>query len=126
MRTTFGPVLMMTAILLAAPAILPLVVAADGEEGGVDNQAILTEARMMVGWPYDRRGVLLGRAAQDHPSHSWDYAEEGWHLEWGDDGKDNDGDGETDERDERFVVCTDLLAGPLERTSELLAGPPKD
>ena len=76
---------------------------------------LLAECRSMLGWPYDRGGCLRGRVEDGHASNSWKPSDEGWHIEWGGDGRDNDGDGEKDEADEHFVVCSDILVQALER-----------
>ena len=79
----------------------------------IDGKAIVAYCRTAIGYPYDRGKVLFGRAPDGHPSNSWDYAVEGWHIKWGWDRKDNDGDGEVDEADEHFLVCSDLLVMAL-------------
>jgi len=91
------------------------VVLSAAERGRPSGEAILEECRTMLGYPYDRGGSLLGRAPEGHPSHSWQTRDEGWHVSWGDDRRDNDGDGETDEADEHFIVCSDLLVEALRR-----------
>lgn len=83
--------------------------------GVTAGDVILAECKQMLGWPYDRGKCLFGRVDDAHPSNNWSYADEGWHLLWGEDGLDNDLDGLEDEMDEHFVVCTDLLVIALAR-----------
>ncbi len=78
----------------------------DGD-GVPDFRDIVHAARSMIGLPFDDAANLrLQDAGGSADGRRW------W---WRADGKDNNGNGETDERDEDVVVCVDLLNRALDQ-----------
>ncbi|MBI4866721.1 MAG: hypothetical protein HY816_07190 [Candidatus Wallbacteria bacterium] len=86
----------------------PAFLASDRDgDGAPDFRDIVRAARDMIGLPFDDASSLN----VDRPGRTPD----GVHAAWAADGKDNDGDGEADNRDEDVLVCIDLVLRAVER-----------